>query len=250
MEEGTWWSLASERNKQVPGPPRAAPGQELWWDCQRPVSRSPAVSESGGGGSLLLSGPDVAGLHPQAGLSIYGNPRHGLLLFMMAGMTVSMYLFRVTVTSDSPKVNEESARAADCRAPWPFSACQISLSVLLCLVSSVLSVLLLDLRPGFLLFPGFSRMLLSGLQLFTLSLSSQALRSTRCLICGFPPLSPPCPTLSALPLANAASISSERASNWEGWLLSLLHLPTQALRLAQCGPIPLARPCPLYQEVG
>lgn len=25
----------------------------------------------------------------------------------MAGMTVSMYLFRVTVTSDSPKVNKE-----------------------------------------------------------------------------------------------------------------------------------------------
>ncbi|XP_045870569.1 glucose-6-phosphate exchanger SLC37A4 isoform X2 [Meles meles] len=40
----------------------------------------------------------------KAGLSIYGNPRHGLLLFMMAGMTVSMYLFRVTVTSDSPKL--------------------------------------------------------------------------------------------------------------------------------------------------
>lgn len=39
-----------------------------------------------------------------AGLSIYGNPRHGLLLFMMAGMTASMYLFRVTVTSDSPKL--------------------------------------------------------------------------------------------------------------------------------------------------
>ncbi|XP_066895205.1 glucose-6-phosphate exchanger SLC37A4 isoform X9 [Kogia breviceps] len=40
----------------------------------------------------------------KARLSMYGNPRHGLLLFMMAGMTVSMYLFRVTVTSDSPKL--------------------------------------------------------------------------------------------------------------------------------------------------
>ncbi|XP_060160154.1 glucose-6-phosphate exchanger SLC37A4 isoform X4 [Globicephala melas] len=39
----------------------------------------------------------------KARLSMYGSPRHGLLLFMMAGMTVSMYLFRVTVTSDSPK---------------------------------------------------------------------------------------------------------------------------------------------------
>lgn len=118
-----WWSLASGYNEQVPGPPRAAPGQELWWDCQKPVSRSPAVSESRGRCCLLL------GLYPQAGLSIYGNPRHGLLLFMMAGMTVSMYLFRVTVTSDSPKVNgerlachwhkDERARARDCQVPCP-----------------------------------------------------------------------------------------------------------------------------------
>ncbi|XP_026937901.1 glucose-6-phosphate exchanger SLC37A4 isoform X3 [Sagmatias obliquidens] len=40
----------------------------------------------------------------KARLSMYGSPRHGLLLFMMAGMTASMYLFRVTVTSDSPKL--------------------------------------------------------------------------------------------------------------------------------------------------
>ncbi|XP_029337781.1 glucose-6-phosphate exchanger SLC37A4 isoform X4 [Mus caroli] len=39
----------------------------------------------------------------KAGLSLYGNPRHGLLLLMMAGMAASMFLFRVTVTSDSPK---------------------------------------------------------------------------------------------------------------------------------------------------
>ena len=81
------------------------------------------MSASRGEGSLLLLGPDVAGLCPQARLSMYGNPRHGLLLFMMAGMTVSMYLFRVTVTSDSPKVNkqglahvrdkDEKARATD-----------------------------------------------------------------------------------------------------------------------------------------
>lgn len=61
VEEGMLWSLASEHNEQVPGPPRAARGQELWWDCQRPVSRGPAVSESRGGGSLLLLGPDIAG---------------------------------------------------------------------------------------------------------------------------------------------------------------------------------------------
>lgn len=74
-------------------------------------------------------GVTLLGLYPQAGLSIYGNPRHGLLLFMMAGMTVSMYLFRVTVTSDSPKVNgerlachwhkDERARGSDCQVPCP-----------------------------------------------------------------------------------------------------------------------------------
>ncbi|KAM9114086.1 glucose-6-phosphate exchanger SLC37A4 isoform 1-T5 [Pangshura tecta] len=40
----------------------------------------------------------------RVGLSSYGNPRHVLLLSMMAGMSASMYLFRVTVTSDSPKL--------------------------------------------------------------------------------------------------------------------------------------------------
>ncbi|XP_069732747.1 glucose-6-phosphate exchanger SLC37A4 isoform X3 [Phaenicophaeus curvirostris] len=39
------------------------------------------------------------------GLSSYGNPRHALLLSMMAGMCVSMFLFRVTVTGDSPQEN-------------------------------------------------------------------------------------------------------------------------------------------------
>ncbi|KFW66632.1 Glucose-6-phosphate translocase, partial [Pygoscelis adeliae] len=39
----------------------------------------------------------------RVGLSSYGNPRHALLLSMMAGMCVSMFLFRVTVTGDSPK---------------------------------------------------------------------------------------------------------------------------------------------------
>uniref|UniRef100_A0A8C3QYI5 Solute carrier family 37 member 4 n=1 Tax=Cyanoderma ruficeps TaxID=181631 RepID=A0A8C3QYI5_9PASS len=40
----------------------------------------------------------------KVGLSSYGNPRHGLLLSMMAGMCVSMFLFRITVTGDSPKL--------------------------------------------------------------------------------------------------------------------------------------------------
>uniref|UniRef100_W5M688 Solute carrier family 37 member 4a n=2 Tax=Lepisosteus oculatus TaxID=7918 RepID=W5M688_LEPOC len=38
------------------------------------------------------------------GLRSHGNPRHGLLLSMMAGMTMSMYLFRVTVTPESSKI--------------------------------------------------------------------------------------------------------------------------------------------------
>ncbi|KAJ8280904.1 hypothetical protein GJAV_G00060800 [Gymnothorax javanicus] len=40
----------------------------------------------------------------QQGLRSHGNPRHGLLLSMMAGMYVSMFLFRVTVTPDSSKI--------------------------------------------------------------------------------------------------------------------------------------------------
>ncbi|KAK2532852.1 Slc37a4 [Columba guinea] len=40
----------------------------------------------------------------RAGLSSYGNPRHALLLSMMAGMCASMFLFRVTVTGDSPQL--------------------------------------------------------------------------------------------------------------------------------------------------
>nr|XP_057942160.1 glucose-6-phosphate exchanger SLC37A4-like [Doryrhamphus excisus] len=37
------------------------------------------------------------------GLGTHGNPRHGLLIVMMAGMYVSMYLFRVTITPEIPK---------------------------------------------------------------------------------------------------------------------------------------------------
>ncbi|XP_062894789.1 glucose-6-phosphate exchanger SLC37A4a isoform X1 [Mobula hypostoma] len=40
------------------------------------------------------------------GLRSHGNPRHGLLLSMMAGMALSMYLFRVTVTTESAKETE------------------------------------------------------------------------------------------------------------------------------------------------
>ncbi|XP_060702799.1 glucose-6-phosphate exchanger SLC37A4a isoform X2 [Hemiscyllium ocellatum] len=40
----------------------------------------------------------------RSGLRSHGNPRHGLLLSMMAGMAISMYLFRVTVTAESTKL--------------------------------------------------------------------------------------------------------------------------------------------------
>ncbi|KFZ55842.1 Glucose-6-phosphate translocase, partial [Podiceps cristatus] len=61
----------------------------------------------------------------RVGLSSYGNPRHGLLLSMMAGMCVSMFLFRVTVTGDSPKVIQARAAGRFCLAfflPLPVSA--------------------------------------------------------------------------------------------------------------------------------
>ncbi|KAM6432294.1 glucose-6-phosphate exchanger SLC37A4 isoform 1-T1 [Liasis olivaceus] len=41
----------------------------------------------------------------RVGLSNYGNPRHPLLISMMAGMSASLFLFRVTVTNSSPKGN-------------------------------------------------------------------------------------------------------------------------------------------------
>lgn len=45
----------------------------------------------------------------QQGMKIYGNPRHFVLICMMAGMYVSMFLFRVTVTPDSSQVFLSSA---------------------------------------------------------------------------------------------------------------------------------------------
>nr|KAF6467821.1 solute carrier family 37 member 4 [Rousettus aegyptiacus] len=157
----------------------------------------------------------------KAGLSIHGNPRHGLLLFMMAGMTVSMYLLRVTVTNDSHKVNmeglaqdrhkDQKARTTDsisslaqdflCFSDFPFQLFvpQFLSFVLWCL-----------LTLGLVFFSSLcsSRILLSGLQLFTLLLSSQALRNMRCLIfisfsLGFSYL---CPTHFALAFASSACI--------------------------------------------
>ncbi|NWQ79583.1 G6PT1 protein, partial [Columbina picui] len=50
----------------------------------------------------------------RVGLSSHGNPRHALLLSMMAGMCASMFLFRVTVTGDSPQVTYVAGTAR----PW------------------------------------------------------------------------------------------------------------------------------------
>lgn len=61
-----------------------------------------ALEVGGFVGSLaagLISDRAVA----RQGLSTYGNPRHALLILMMAGMYVSMYLFRVTITPEIPK---------------------------------------------------------------------------------------------------------------------------------------------------
>ncbi|XP_073458554.1 glucose-6-phosphate exchanger SLC37A4 isoform X1 [Aquarana catesbeiana] len=41
----------------------------------------------------------------KAGLKTHGSPRHTLLLSMMAGIVGSMFLFRITVTPGSPKVD-------------------------------------------------------------------------------------------------------------------------------------------------
>uniref|UniRef100_A0A8C5EV14 Solute carrier family 37 member 4b n=1 Tax=Gouania willdenowi TaxID=441366 RepID=A0A8C5EV14_GOUWI len=75
--------------------------QEKGQDCLMGSSYMSALEVGGFAGSLaagLLSDRAVA----RQGLGTHGNPRHGLLISMMAGMCVSMYLFRVTVTPEIP----------------------------------------------------------------------------------------------------------------------------------------------------
>uniref|UniRef100_A0A672HB32 Solute carrier family 37 member 4b n=1 Tax=Salarias fasciatus TaxID=181472 RepID=A0A672HB32_SALFA len=60
--------------------------------------------EVGGFVGSLLSGFISDRAVARHGLSTHGNPRHALLIVMMAGMYVSMYLFRVTVTPEIPQV--------------------------------------------------------------------------------------------------------------------------------------------------
>ncbi|XP_060942321.1 glucose-6-phosphate exchanger SLC37A4b isoform X2 [Limanda limanda] len=62
-----------------------------------------ALEVGGFVGSLasgLISDRAVA----RKGLGTHGNPRHGLLIVMMAGMSVSMFLFRVTITTEIPEI--------------------------------------------------------------------------------------------------------------------------------------------------
>lgn len=132
--------------------------------CQQ---RPCCVRVQDGGALPCFEGLTSLGLYPQAGLSVYGNPRHGLLLFMMAGMTVSMYLFRVTVTSDSPKVNGETAgwRAGHKERElflslWLQQGPTLSLRLIFIFSSVYTSVLLCTLVP--LLHPGPGFLLLLG----------------------------------------------------------------------------------------
>ncbi|NXN14357.1 G6PT1 protein, partial [Indicator maculatus] len=55
----------------------------------------------------------------RVGLSSHGNPRHTLLLSMMAGMCLSMFLFRVTVTGESPKVSSAQVAVRCGDSPLP-----------------------------------------------------------------------------------------------------------------------------------
>lgn len=65
------------------------------------MTSSPATTNTSSFLSLLV--------FVQQGMKIYGNPRHFVLICMMAGMYVSMFLFRVTVTPDSSQVSPASA---------------------------------------------------------------------------------------------------------------------------------------------
>ncbi|KAM9347921.1 glucose-6-phosphate exchanger SLC37A4b isoform 2-T2 [Symphorus nematophorus] len=60
--------------------------------------------EVGGFVGSLASGFVTDRAVARQGLSTHGNPRHGLLILMMAGMYVSMYLFRVTITPEIPQI--------------------------------------------------------------------------------------------------------------------------------------------------
>ncbi|XP_077402972.1 glucose-6-phosphate exchanger SLC37A4-like isoform X2 [Vanacampus margaritifer] len=62
-----------------------------------------SVLEVGGFVGSLASGLISDRAVARSGLGTHGNPRHGLLIVMMAGMYISMYLFRVTITPEIPK---------------------------------------------------------------------------------------------------------------------------------------------------
>lgn len=227
---------------QAPGPPRPRTG-----GTAKDRSERPAVSESRGALRVCCCWDS-----PQAGPSIYGNPRHSLLLSMMAGMTASMYLFRVTVTSDSPKVNKEGLPWAGTKMmrkqgpptpspPWLWPDLTSSGSPFLFSICTSVPLLctlvpLFNSSSGFLL----SSLLLQDVAFWTLALHPLA------ELTGFKehevpylylwflsPLSYPL----CLPRASPACAHSETAANLEGWLPYLLHLATEAPGLAHCGTL-------------
>uniref|UniRef100_F7E430 Solute carrier family 37 member 4 n=1 Tax=Monodelphis domestica TaxID=13616 RepID=F7E430_MONDO len=89
------------------GEPLLLLGSASWvYQCLLSITGSSYMSalEVGGLVGSIAAGYLSDRSMAKVGLTEYGSPRHGLLLFMMAGMVGSMYLFRVTVTSDSPKL--------------------------------------------------------------------------------------------------------------------------------------------------
>lgn len=89
VEEGMLWSLASEHNKQVPGPPRL-PWAKNCSGIAKDQSAEACCVRVQGWGSLLLLGL-IARTVPTGRAVHLRESRHGLLLFMMAGMTAPMY---------------------------------------------------------------------------------------------------------------------------------------------------------------
>ncbi|MED6263002.1 hypothetical protein CHARACLAT_000002 [Characodon lateralis] len=79
-------------------------GTEDKWGRQTPPGSYMSALEVGGLLGSLAAGYISDKAVAKQGMRIYGHPRHFILICMMAGMFVSMYLFRVTVAADSSKV--------------------------------------------------------------------------------------------------------------------------------------------------
>lgn len=83
----------------------------------------------------------------QQGMKIYGNPRHFILICMMAGMYVSMFLFRVTVTPDSSQVSSPASASQSAHTAESFN---VITDILVCLFLCLqLWILILGAAFGF-----------------------------------------------------------------------------------------------------